>query len=707
MVLNDVKPPLASPSPGPLAEEAQPSHGIALWRRRKHFSAVHTRWRRETVPLLDQLRGQMTRVSSDTTPVQLRDLLDEEAARLQVIDRILQLVHPPGSEPLTGLDLLMFAVLEDAAEAKQARAALMGLKQAAPSWADLAGLSRAEVAAVLQGAGVAPFWAGVLLELLSQVRQWCGGMTLEPLRDWTPGAALIWLSGLPGVTRQTALRVLLQERADSPMPPDAAPMRVLGRLGILNDAGLQDPLDVDTLRSLVPPDLRRELHRTLTAHAEEICTPRTPRCGDCAVNRFCRTWRGQQVELATRSARPTMVDLFCGAGGLSEGFRQAGFRTVFAIDQNPVAIRSFRLNHPEVPSEQVVCDDLRNFRDDARRILDALGGQQVDVLVGGPPCQGFSRAGWRSRTSTRQVQATADDRNYLFEELIGLLEVLRPRVVIMENVPGIGEVRFPDGTSFLEVTVEAMRSLGYDSTVWTLDAATYGVPQHRVRRIIVGSRIGPVPPPPTPTHRAVSNQYRETVQPTGEHLKPPVTVEEAIGDLPPLPASAGQWIDLPRPRVGRRRTKGYSGEMGHPMNLLFSHVTRYHNDLDLRRYATMRPGDNYLALLRRDHTLENYRTDGFEDKYFRLAPDRPSKTIVAHLQKDGNSFIHPSQPRSISVREAARLQSFSDEYIFTGSRGDQFLQIGNAVPPLLARTIAHTLMAHLDATAETDGDPVA
>lgn len=705
MVLKDVQSPLVGPRTDGLAEEQHPTHGVALWPRKKHFTAVHTQWRRNSVPLLGLLREHMSRVERGATPVQLRDLLDEEAARLQVIARVLEVAHPHeacAARPADGLDLLVFALLEDAAGTVRAEAALTQLRRACGSWEDLDGMTRQAVATCLQGAGVAPFWAGVLLEVLAEVRNRCGSLTLEPLRAGTPEAALAWLGSLPGVTRQTAQRVLLHERPDSPMPSDEASMRVLGRLGLLHDTGLSAPLDPELLRALIPPELRRSLHRTLGAHARETCTPRAPRCGDCAVQRFCGAWRDRQVEEATRSARPTMVDLFCGAGGLSEGFRQAGFRTVFAIDQNPVAIRSFRLNHPEVPSAQVVCDDLRHFRSDAQRIQDALGGQPVDVLVGGPPCQGFSRAGWRSRTSTRQVQATEDDRNYLFEELIGLLEVLRPRVVIMENVPGIGEVRFPDGSSFLEVMVEAMRSLGYDAAVWTLDAATYGVPQHRVRRIIVGSRVGTVPAPPTPTHRAVSGQYRDAVQPTGQALRPPVTVADAIGDLPPLNPAAGEWIGhAPRP-AGRGR-RSYAAQVAHPLGLLYSHVTRYHNELDLRRYATMQPGDNYLALLQRDHTLQNYRTDAFQDKYYRLAPDRPSKTIVAHLQKDGNSFIHPFQNRSISVREAARLQSFPDEYIFTGSRGDQFRQIGNAVPPLLARAIARTLIAHLDPGAAAKG----
>ena len=117
-----------------------------------------------------------------------------------------------------------------------------------------------------------------------------------------------------------------------------------------------------------------------------------------------------------------------------------------------------------------------------------LGTQPIDVLIGGPPCQGFSRAGWRSRGAGRRFTATEDDRNYLFEELVGLLHVMKPRIFVMENVPGVGEVEFEDGTNFLDVMQNAMRRAGYTNVIWMLNAAAYGVPQLRVRRIIVGVR---------------------------------------------------------------------------------------------------------------------------------------------------------------------------------------------------------------------------
>jgi DNA (cytosine-5)-methyltransferase 1 len=132
-----------------------------------------------------------------------------------------------------------------------------------------------------------------------------------------------------------------------------------------------------------------------------------------------------------------------------------------------------------------------------------------------------------------------------------------------------------------------------------------------------------------------------------------------------------------------------------PHGFIFSHVSRFQNDTDLERFRTLRPGETYMDLLEKRPDLENYRTDGFDDKYYRLRGDQPCRTIVAHLRKDGNSFIHPTQVRSLSVREAARVQSFSDSYIFTGSRGDQFEQIGNAVPPLLAEAVARELLVHI------------
>ena len=198
---------------------------------------------------------------------------------------------------------------------------------------------------------------------------------------------------------------------------------------------------------------------------------------------------------------------------------------------------------------------------------------------------------------------------------------------------------------------------------------------------------------PTVQYRASSNQYREHTRSEDESLPSAITLAEAIGDLPPVAAGEGLWVGHSGiPPIGPSRYDLPDSPIRHPQGLLTSHVARYNNETDLERYAELKPGENYLDLIGRRGDLENYSLGSFHDKYYRLHPDRPSKTIVAHLRKDGNSYVHPWQTRSLTVREAARVQTFPDSYIFTGSRGEQFQQIGNAVPPRLGRAIAGQLL---------------
>lgn len=484
-------------------------------------------------------------------------------------------------------------------------------------------------------------------------------------------------------------------------------LRVLQRLGLFTSLGfelarLATEKQQEVLSMLLPPETKPIVAAGLKLHAQQFCHLDKPLCQQCPINRFCTHFRKEEVAQAKTSGKPTIVDLFCGAGGLSDGFRRAGFRTILAIDHNPKALRTFKLNHPEVDPLAVVCQDLRDFTKDAQRIKELLNGQEVDVLVGGPPCQGFSRIGWRARGTTRTFAPSEDQRNHLYQEVITLLRLVKPKVVLMENVPGIGEVRFPDGASFQSVVEKAMQQEGYTPTTWTLNAAQYGVPQMRVRRVIIGTRLnsssGAVAAPP-PQYRAISRQYRHTCvveQELFESLEDPITLFEAIGDLPPLGVDDGHWIDHHAPTqdaLSSRYLQRYPSR--HPLGLLFSHKTRYQNPSDLERFGCLRPGETYMDLIAQRPELQNYRTDAFDDKYYRLRPDKPSRTIVAHLRKDGNSFVHPTQVRSLSVREAARLQSFDDAYIFTGSRGDQFEQIGNAVPPLMAQAMAEAILKHL------------
>lgn len=689
-----------------------------LWAERKNFTPAHNAWRRRMVAFLKANREHFPLIDDATArdDVLLRNLVDREAATQGAITRFLQAVYPErdlGNLP-DPLDELIYIMLSRRTREGAYQTVFRALKKRFPGWEFMATAPVEEIDVITSTAGMGLQRARNLQATLLRIREQLGEFSLDQLRDWTDDRVEAFLTELPGVGPKSAYCVMMYSLGRAAFPVDAHAIRILTRVGIFREAGLDlasgdHKAAQNILADLIAPDLRHSLHVSLVLHGRAICR-QMPRCDDCVIRNMCTFSRAEQVREAEHSGRPTIVDLFSGAGGLSEGFRQAGFRTILAVDSNRTALQTYALNHPEVPEERVICEDLRDFRKDGERLRHLLGDQRIDVLIGGPPCQGFSRAGWRSRNTGSRFLATDDDRNYLFEELVGLLHVMKPRIFVMENVPGVGEVRFEDDSTFLDVMQNAMRRAGYTTNVWLLNAAAYGVPQMRVRRIIVGvhglarmpaslqkfirSRIEEVP---EVKYRVASNQFREHTRSDDSNLPPPITLGDAIGDLPPIAAGQGVWVGhTGAAQATPSRLELPDSPIRHPQGLLTSHVSRYNNDADLERYAELEPGENYLDLLRRRSDLRNYSTGSFHDKYYRLRADQPSKTIVAHLRKDGNSYVHPTQVRSLSVREAARLQSFPDAYIFTGSRGDQFQQIGNAVPPRLGKAIAGQLLRVLE-----------
>jgi DNA (cytosine-5)-methyltransferase 1 len=361
-----------------------------------------------------------------------------------------------------------------------------------------------------------------------------------------------------------------------------------------------------------------------------------------------------------------------------------------ALDIDPAALRTYRLNHPEVPDSHVLLHDVRELEPGGLRRL--AGRRGIDVLVGAPPCQGFSQAGFRSKITQTGYSVLADERNYLFEHMVAAALELRPRLFLMENVPGMHSAR-RENLSFLERAARLLESKGgYTTAIWRLNASAYGVPQDRVRYFLVASRTGTLPSVP-------AEEYQDKQRPDFDvDALPPVGLEEAIFDLPQRAAGSAAAVDRWNPGKAAVDPRGrrYLAKYGllRESVILYNHAARYHNTRDLELYALLRPGEDSIHALdrhgRRD--LMRYRRDVFDDKYYRLRGDRPSKTIVAHLAKDGNAYIHPSQVRSITVREAARSQSFHDGYAFCGAPSDQWIQVGNAVPPVLAEAIARSFL---------------
>ena len=459
-------------------------------------------------------------------------------------------------------------------------------------------------------------------------------------------------------------------------------------------------------------------------------------------------------EETARAAR--VVDLFCGAGGLSLGFHAAGCRIVAGIDADERAGETYRKNFTNLQPD---CPPLvlHGTEGDLEAIdLHAIASEYpADILVGGPPCQGFSRIGRAKLASLKNCGFADDPRNALYRRFLDGIAAWHPMAIVMENVPGMQSVA---GRNVAVGVARELADLGYIVWYSVLNTVWYGVPQFRERIFFVGTRadLGAEPSMPPATHRIklpagyvprrVTDEkqsyfslefvdvYHAPVPIQSERL-PGVTVLEALGDLPEVTAHLS--ASGPPPRGDFRDPQPYTNPPISDYSRLMrawpgfaapdavvDQVARY-TPRDFETFRRMRPGDCYEQALdiARTRLRENllrlgaqapkpnsleytelgativppYPVDKFRDKWRKMNPHEPSRTIPAHLSKDGYSHIHydDDQARSITVREASRLQSFPDAFEFAGNMGDCMRQIGNAVAPLLAWAVAANLLDEL------------
>jgi len=393
-------------------------------------------------------------------------------------------------------------------------------------------------------------------------------------------------------------------------------------------------------------------------------------------NDAIHTRKGYPLEKPVISSGPTVLDLFAGAGGFSLGFHWAGFRTRVAIDHNPLAVETLQTNFASDEFLPLHRDLSRFTPEHLRREMKSSGiVPSFDVVIGGPPCQGWSKVG---RGKIRSLNSSGDDivgftdpRNRLYRRYLDFIRSFKPKVAVMENVPGMLSHK---GRNVAENVAESLADLGYRVTWSLLNASHYGVPQERERLIFVGVR----------KDEGVEFSFPEWKTEKGRRAFPHVTVRDAIGDLPIIRNGAKEWV-RPYRRSGKPSAYARFMRSTADKNTIFDHVCRMQNDQDLEAFRLMKQGGKYVDLPKR---LKRYRDDIFDDKYKKLYWDRPSWCVTAHLGKDCYTHIHPSQARTISIREAARLQSFPDSFYFAGPMGSKFALIGNAVPPVMSRFIA-------------------
>ncbi len=389
----------------------------------------------------------------------------------------------------------------------------------------------------------------------------------------------------------------------------------------------------------------------------QLRLPRHKEAPDPADLRATKTWVHNREGL-------TAIDLFCGAGGLGLGLHRAGVSVLVGADSDPWAVETYGANLP--------CLTFRGDLSDPAELLSHLNGwgiSAVDVITGGVPCQPFSRAGKskiRSLVAAR-IRHEEDARADLWQSFVQVVDELKPRAVVLENVPDLAEW---DGGAVLIGFCDALRTMGYDTDARILNAYEYGVPQHRMRLFIVGVRDG------------LKFQW-----PRVDSLQP--TLWDAISDLPKI--AGGNRVERlpyggPLTAFQRRMRHGLdSSDEG----WIYDHIVREVRADDLQAFRLLPEGGTYTDLP--DH-LRRYRSDIFKDKYNRLVRSGLSRTITAHIAKDGYWYIHPEQHRTLSVREAARIQTFPDNFRFAGEPSHRLRQIGNAVPVLLGEAIGNALV---------------
>ncbi|MDD2324177.1 MAG: DNA (cytosine-5-)-methyltransferase [Clostridia bacterium] len=408
------------------------------------------------------------------------------------------------------------------------------------------------------------------------------------------------------------------------------------------------------------------------------------------------------------------IDLFSGAGGLSEGFIRAGFKPIAHVEidkaacntlitraayhylkktnnikpyfdyiQNKITRKEFYSLIPDREKESVINLSIgdENNKTIFNKINSLIGNESIDFIIGGPPCQAYSVVG-RSRDENRMQ---GDSRNYLFKEYAKFLEYYQPQYFVFENVIGLLSAKTKEGDSYLQMMLDLFEKKGYHTEYKVLEARSFGVLQNRRRVILIGKKNG-----------------EKGFYPEFKNVGINVTVSEIFKDLPEISAGSGDFY--------KTSYKPYNGsylfesQIRNGLDFTTQHIARPHTEQDKNIYKLAvkkwRNGHqrlNYNDIPAEWQTHKNKKS--FVDRFKVVADDLPySQTIVAHICKDGHYYIHPDikQNRSLTPREAARLQTFPDDFYFEGvsekpSRTAAFKQIGNAVPPLMAEAIAKKL----------------
>lgn len=390
------------------------------------------------------------------------------------------------------------------------------------------------------------------------------------------------------------------------------------------------------------------------------------------LSKFSPYYR-EYLQRESKESSLKAIDLFCGAGGLSFGFIQNGFEISLANDIDEACIKTYIHNHPSVPKENIVLGDIDDVIDDIEKYSRF---KDIDVIIGGPPCQGFSIA--------NQQRIKDDPRNILYKYFIQAVNMFRPKAFVMENVKGMSRVAKQVNEDFKEI--------GYFVESHVLNAKDFSVPQNRERLIFIGTRDE------QGSHKIFQDIFKHKNEYTNFYLK------DALYNMPKLKASRIKNSTNSYDESGGlvmenncKSTNNYLDLINGNINssVILNGKARYNNDRDIEIYSLLNQGDDSTDS-KIAHIMP-YKSRGhiFKDKYYKLKENDVCKTITAHMRFDCNMYIHPTEARGLTPREAARVQSYPDDYFFLGPYTKTYMQIGNSVPPLLGRAISKSIIKYI------------
>lgn len=401
------------------------------------------------------------------------------------------------------------------------------------------------------------------------------------------------------------------------------------------------------------------------------------------LDKFNNNYR-KEMQLSKKNSKFNLIDLFCGAGGLSLGFIEEGFTVKLANDIEEVCIESYKFNHPELPSNRLIEGDIKEIVDN----IDDYVNEDIDIIVGGPPCQGFS--------SANQQRIIDDPRNKLYKYFLEAVEKVSPKFVVMENVRGMLTVADQVIQDFN--SIETKEGFKYKADYELLNSYDFSVAQSRERLFYIAIRSDIVD-----DKKIMARNIFDDIK---KQNNKKYNLKDALEFIRPLEAErvknrTNVYNDLTGKKVDKNEyvvpKDSYINLINDNRNVrvIFNHKARYCNDINYEIYSRLNQGDDSTDPKIADIMPYSHRNHCFTDKYYKLIEDRPSRTITAHLRMDCHSHIHPTQVRAITPREAARIQSFPDDYLFMGPYLKTYMQIGNAVPVLMARGIAKEIKRYL------------